>query len=184
MLSAFGAWILWVWPFVMTNVLVSTYSFPRLSQSALLVMTASTLTRSQVSLSRIRVAVWLEPEEQAATTSTAESHAGYRFTVRLLLEIIATGSRIEPNLRSFKNLTRAVQAEFPPPRRGILWVRRFDGQNWVRQRNIHDNVANRPHCGRAHPWFSRSCRCCCAGRKVPRVFGGATARGGDAVRPR
>jgi len=39
------------------------------------------LTRSQVGLSRIKVAVWLEPEEQADNTSTAESHAGYRRTV-------------------------------------------------------------------------------------------------------
>jgi hypothetical protein len=52
-----------------------------LSQSALFVITASTLTRSQASLSRIKVAVVLEPEEQAVNTSAAESQAGYRFTV-------------------------------------------------------------------------------------------------------
>jgi len=81
MLSAFGASIFWVWPLVMTNCLVATYSLPRLSQSALFVITASTLTRSQVGLSRIKVAVVLEPEEQAVNTSAAESQAGYKFTV-------------------------------------------------------------------------------------------------------
>ena len=80
MLSAFGASILWVWPLVMTNSLLATKSLPRLLQSALFVITASTLTRSQVGLARIRVAVWLEPEEQADNTSPAKSHAGYRFT--------------------------------------------------------------------------------------------------------
>src|SRR5215472_7596114 len=84
MLSPWGASIFTVRPLVMTNCLVSTYSLPRLSQSALFVITASTLTRSQVGLSRVNVADWLDPEEQAPNKASAGSHLGYRSIVRFI----------------------------------------------------------------------------------------------------
>jgi hypothetical protein len=86
-------------------------------------MTASTLTRSQEGLLRIRVALWLEPEEQADTMSTAESHAGYRLT-----------SFPRRNRKTFKNPAVAVQAELHCPAAEICWSTILGGQSWMTPR--------------------------------------------------
>jgi len=75
MFSALGASICRVWFLVITKSWVETYA-SRLSQSGLVVITASTLTRSHVGLFKIKVADWLvPPEPQAASDSKTASHA-------------------------------------------------------------------------------------------------------------
>src|SRR5712671_5506468 len=112
MLSALGASILWVRFLAITNCWVEMWA-SRLSQLGLLVITASTLTRSQVGLFRISVADCPEPvEPQADNASNAERHARYRITFHPW-KPDDVPPRPPTKRRSFRKVPPAMQAESP-----------------------------------------------------------------------